>query len=64
MMEVIFVLMVQLLVLIVVRRGVHHTWGRGQGRKKHDIDKHNLDGPDNCGLTDESKLDMEKNDEV
>ena len=56
--------MVQLLVLIVVRRGVHHTWGRGQGRKKHDIDKHNLDGPDNCGLTDESKLDMEKNDEV
>lgn len=49
-MEVIFVLMVQLLVLIVVRRGVHHTWGRGQGRKKHDIDKHNLDESDNCRL--------------
>ena len=46
--EVMFVLVMQLLALTVVHSSVHHSRVGGHGRKKHDIDKGNLDGPDNC----------------
>ena len=41
-----FVLMVLLLILIIVQSGVHHTCDRGQGTKKNNVDKDNLDEPD------------------
>ena len=44
--EVMFGLMVLLLVLIVVHGGVYHTYGGGHGRKKQNVCKDNLDGPD------------------
>ena len=44
--EVMFVLMVLLLVLTVVQSGVHHASGGGNGGKKLNVDKDNLDGPD------------------
>ena len=39
-------LMVLLLVLIVVRSGVHHTFGGGYGRKKNNVEKDDLKGTD------------------
>ena len=39
-------LKVLLFLLIVVQSGVHHTFDGGHGRKKNDVDKDNLDGPD------------------
>ena len=44
--KVMFVLSVLLLILIVVQSGVHHTCGEDHGRKKSNVDKDNLDGPD------------------
>ena len=44
--EVMFVLMVLLLILIVVQSGVRHTCGGSHGRKKNNVDKDNLVGPD------------------
>ena len=39
-------LMVLWLLLIVVNSGFDHTVGWGLGRKKHNVEKDNLDGPD------------------
>ena len=52
MVEVMLMQMVLLLILIVRHSGVHHACGgnhRNHGRKEHNVDKGNLDGP-NYGL--------------
>ena len=63
MVEFMFVLMVLLLILIIVQSGVHHTCDRGQGTKKNNVDKDNLDEPD-----DKLKINQDwiwkKNDEI
>ena len=45
-----FVLIVLLLILVVVDSGVPHTCGGGYWRKKHNVDRDNLDGHDNDTL--------------
>ena len=52
--EVMFVLMVLLLVLTIVQSGVHHASGGGNGGKKLNVDKDNLDGPDDGLLIDQN----------
>ena len=44
--EVIFVLMMLLLVLAAIQNGAHHICGGGHWRKKNNVDKDNLDEPD------------------
>ena len=63
MVEVMFLLMLLLFILIVVQSGVHHTLGGGPGRKKNNVDKDNLDGPDD-GLQINQNLIWRKTDEV
>ena len=38
------------LIFVSVQSGVHHTCGGGHGRKKHHVDKDNLDGHCNDGI--------------
>ena len=63
MVEVMFVLMVLWLVLIVVNSGFRHTCGGGYVRKKHNVEKYNLDGLD-YGLQINKNWIWKKNDEV
>ena len=56
-------LMVLLLILIAVQSGVHHTCGGNHRRKKNNIDKDNLDGPDD-GLHINQNWMWKKTDEV
>ena len=49
-----------LLILLVAQSDVHHTCDGGHGRKKNNVDKDNLDGPDDR-LEINQKLDLENN---
>ena len=58
-----FVFMVLELVVVVVHSGFHHTCCGSHGRKKHNVDKDNLDDPDDELQINQNRI-WKKTDEV
>lgn len=58
-----FVLMALLLILVLLHNGFHHTCGGVHGRNKHNVDKDNLDDPDDELQINQNRI-WKKTDEV